>query len=175
MKLLYSWMENTVIQHAFLKFDQSQTNHRFSIKTPEPQMKHENPRSSEKSPAVTTLIVTVCATKKCVSVTLRFCSLANMRCAGVDWPVHTILGNNSTVWCRIFRVIKVLMRKPKKYFNANQRHFLRNQLHQSLVEPDQNTMFYQLPWLIKRCVHEGRKMLSRAGNSSFFKWSEGFF
>jgi len=45
-------MENTVIQHTFLKFDQNQTNPRFSTKTPEPQMKQENPRSSEKSPAV---------------------------------------------------------------------------------------------------------------------------
>jgi len=36
------------------------------------------------------------------------------------------------------------MRKPKKYFSANQRHCLRNLLHQSLVEPDQSTMFYQL-------------------------------
>jgi len=56
-------MENIVTQHTFLKFDQSQTIPRFSIKTPEPQMKQENPRSSEKSPAVATLTVTVCATK----------------------------------------------------------------------------------------------------------------
>jgi len=27
-------MENTVIQHKFLKFDQNQTNPRFSINTP---------------------------------------------------------------------------------------------------------------------------------------------
>jgi len=39
-------------------------------KSPEPQMKQENPRSSEKSPAVAILIVIVCATKKCASVTL---------------------------------------------------------------------------------------------------------
>jgi len=45
---------------------------------------------------------------------------------------------------KIFRVIKVLMRKPKKYFGANQRHFLRKLLHKPLVEPDQSTMFYQL-------------------------------
>jgi len=84
-------MENTVIQHIFLKFDQNQTNPRFSIKTPEPQMKQENPRSSEKSPAVATLIVTVCATKKCASVTLcvfahglSLAKCANMHCAGVD-------------------------------------------------------------------------------------------
>jgi len=36
------------------------------------------------------------------------------------------------------------MRKPNKYFSANQRQFLRNLLHQPLVEPDQSTMFYQL-------------------------------
>jgi len=47
MKLLYSSMENTVIQHAFLKLDYSKKN-RFSIKTPEPQIKQKNPRSSEK-------------------------------------------------------------------------------------------------------------------------------
>jgi len=45
---------------------------------------------------------------------------------------------------KIFRIIKVLMRKPKKYFSANQRHCLRNLLHQPLVEPDQSTMFYHL-------------------------------
>jgi len=45
---------------------------------------------------------------------------------------------------KIFRAIKVLMLKPKKYFGANQRHFLRNLSHQPLVEPDQSTMFYQL-------------------------------
>jgi len=48
VKLLYSSMENTVIQHAFLKFDQSKKNNRFSIKTLEPQIKQNNPRSSEK-------------------------------------------------------------------------------------------------------------------------------
>jgi len=54
-------------------------------------MKQENPRYSEKSPAVATLIVTVCATKKCVSVQLcvfaqglSLAKCANMRCAGVD-------------------------------------------------------------------------------------------
>ena len=57
-------MENAVIQPTFLKFDRSQTNPRFSIKAAEPQLKQENPRSSEKSQAVVTLIVTVCVTKK---------------------------------------------------------------------------------------------------------------
>jgi len=84
-------MEKTVIQHTFLKFDQNQTNPRFSIKSPEPQMKQENHRSSEKSPAVATLIATACGTKKCVSVTLcvfahglGLTKCANMHCAGVD-------------------------------------------------------------------------------------------
>jgi len=72
MKLQYSWMENTVIQHTFLKFDQNQTNPRFSIKNPEPQMKQKNPRSSEKSPAVATLIVTVCATKMFIASCYAF-------------------------------------------------------------------------------------------------------
>ena len=45
---------------------------------------------------------------------------------------------------KIFRVIKVLMHKSKKYFSANQQHCFRNLLHQPLVEPDQSTMFYQL-------------------------------
>jgi len=79
------------MHHTFVKFDQSKTNPRFSTKTPEPQMKQENPRSCEKSPAVATLTVTVCATKKCVSVTFRvfaqglsLAKYANMRCAGVD-------------------------------------------------------------------------------------------
>ena len=51
-------------------------------------MKQENPRSSEKSPAVATLIVTVCATKRFVSVTLRLlkdCISENAQtCAGFD-------------------------------------------------------------------------------------------
>jgi len=54
-------------------------------------MKQENPKSSEKSPAVAKLIVTVCAEKKCVSVTLcvfaqglSLAKCANMRCAAVD-------------------------------------------------------------------------------------------
>ena len=66
MKLLYAWMENTVMKHTFLKFDQSQTNSIFSIKTQEPQITQENSRSSEKSPAVAILIVTVCAINKCI-------------------------------------------------------------------------------------------------------------
>jgi len=37
-----------------------------------------------------------------------------------------------------------LIRKPKKYFSANQRHCLRNLLHQPLVERDQTSMLYQL-------------------------------
>jgi len=41
-------MENTVIQHTFLKFDHSKKN-RFSIKTPEPQIKQNKNRSSEKN------------------------------------------------------------------------------------------------------------------------------
>jgi len=51
-------------------------------------------------------IVTVCATKKCVSVAryvfaqgLSLTKCANRRCAGVDWLVHTTLGSNSTDWC----------------------------------------------------------------------------
>jgi len=36
------------------------------------------------------------------------------------------------------------MRKPKKYFSANQPHCLRNLLHQPFVEPDQSTMLCQL-------------------------------
>ena len=65
-------MDNAIIQHTFLKFDQNRTNPGFSIKNPEPQMKQENPRSSEKSPAVATLTVTVCA-KKC------FCTRTSSR------------------------------------------------------------------------------------------------
>jgi len=79
------------MQHTFLKIDQSQTNPRFSIKKLEPQKKKDKFRSSEKSPAVATLIVTVCATKKCVGVTLcvfahglSLIKCASMRCVGVD-------------------------------------------------------------------------------------------
>jgi len=38
VKLLYSWMENTVIQHRFLKFEQSQ----------KPQIFKKNPDKTEK-------------------------------------------------------------------------------------------------------------------------------
>jgi len=52
-------MENTVIQHrpTFLKFDQSKKN-RFSIKTPEPQIKETNSRSGEKNSSCNTSLTT---------------------------------------------------------------------------------------------------------------------
>jgi len=57
---------------------------------------------------------------------------------------------NPNVTPKIFRVIKVLMRKPKKHFSANQRHCLRNLLPEPVVEPDQSTMFYQLSIINQR-------------------------
>jgi len=42
VKLLYSWMENTVIQHTFLKFDQS--------KKTDYQWKSKNPRWNREPP-----------------------------------------------------------------------------------------------------------------------------
>ena len=54
VKLLYSSMENTVIQHTFLKFDQIKKNNRFSMKNPEPPIKKNNPIPSEKPPPVAT-------------------------------------------------------------------------------------------------------------------------
>jgi len=58
--------------------------------------------------------------------------------------------------------------KAKENFSANQRHCLRNLLHQPLVEPDQSAMFYQLSMIkIKRCVHGGRKILSRVAKAAF--------
>jgi len=48
-------MENTVIQHTLLKFDQSQKTPDFKSK---PQMKQKKNRSSEKTLAVATLIST---------------------------------------------------------------------------------------------------------------------
>jgi len=41
-------MENTVLQHTFLKFDQSEKP-RFSVKTPQLQIKQKKNRSSEKT------------------------------------------------------------------------------------------------------------------------------
>jgi len=49
-------MENTVIQHTFLKFEPSKKN-RFSIKKTESQIKQKNPRSSGKKSAVATLFI----------------------------------------------------------------------------------------------------------------------
>jgi len=76
---------------------------------------------------------------------------------------------------KMFRVIKVLMRKPKKYFSANQRHCLRNLLHLPLVEPDQSTMFCQLPLINQTLCSWGQKILSRVGNCSFFQVKRRIF
>jgi len=54
VKLLYSSVENTVIPHTFLKYDQSKKKTDFQEK---PQIKQKNPRSSEKKTAVATLLV----------------------------------------------------------------------------------------------------------------------
>jgi len=69
-------------------------------------IKSQNSRWKRKAPAVATPIVTVCARKKFVSVTLcvfaqglRLATCPNTRCSGVDRLVHTTLGSNSTVWC----------------------------------------------------------------------------
>ena len=48
-------MENTVIRHTFLKFDQSRKAPVFN-KNPRTPDKTENPRSSEKKTAVATLV-----------------------------------------------------------------------------------------------------------------------
>ena len=45
VELLWSWMENSVIQHTFLKFDQSQKKTDFQE---EPHIKQKKNRSSEK-------------------------------------------------------------------------------------------------------------------------------
>jgi len=55
------------------------------------------------------------------------------------------------------------MRKPKKYFSANQRHFLRNLLHQPLVAPGQSTMFYQLSMIIQTLCTWGSKNVIQGG------------
>jgi len=98
MKQLYSWMENTVIQHIFVKFDQNQAKPKFSIKTSEPQMKQENPISSEKSQQWQHWLWLLVPQKVCVSVTLcifaqahSLSKCANMHCTDVDWLVHTTL------------------------------------------------------------------------------------
>jgi len=63
---------------------------------------------------------------------------------------------------KIFRAIKLLMCKPKKYFSANHRNCLKNLLH-NLVEPDQSTMVHQLSvinqtlcaWASENFIQEG--------------------
>ena len=64
---------------------------------------------------------------------------------------------------KIFTVIKVLMRKPKKYFSANQRHCLRNLLHQPSVEPDSCTVFYQLSRINETLCTWGSENLIQVG------------
>jgi len=62
---------------------------------------------------------------------------------------------------KIFRLIKLLMCKPKKYFSANKRNCLKEPfLLQPLVELDQSSVIYQLPMI----------------NQPLCTWvSEGFF
>jgi len=55
------------------------------------------------------------------------------------------------------------MRKPKKYFSANQRHCLRNLLHQPLVEPDQIIMFYQLSIINQTLCTRGSENVIQGG------------
>jgi len=55
------------------------------------------------------------------------------------------------------------MRKPEKYFSANQRNCLRNLLHQPLVELDQRTMFYQLSIINQTLCTRGLENLILGG------------
>jgi len=68
---------------------------------------------------------------------------------------------------KIFRSIKLLMSKPKKYFSANHRKCLRNLLH-NLVEPDQSTVVQQLSMIDKT-------LCSRRGNNRIFQVKPGIF
>ena len=63
---------------------------------------------------------------------------------------------------KIFRVIKLLMCKPRKHFNASQRNCLRHLFHQLLVEPDQNTMVHQLSMITQT--------LCTRASESFIQW-----
>jgi len=91
---------------CILKFDQSQTNPRFSINTPEPQ-KNRKTTDLVKNPQQCQHYDCDCLCHKKVRIRhtailhkdLVLAKCANMRCAGVDWLVHTTLGSNSTVWC----------------------------------------------------------------------------
>jgi len=63
---------------------------------------------------------------------------------------------------KIFRSIKLLMSKPKKYFSANHRKCLRNLLH-NLVEPAQSTVVQQLSMINQTLCTRG------VGNNRFFQ------
>jgi len=100
-KLLYSWMEFTVKQHTFLKFDESQTTSDFQQKTLNSRWNRKTPDLVKIPSSGNTDCDCLCPKKTCVSVTLcvfaQGLSLAkctNIRCIGVDWLVHTTLGSN---------------------------------------------------------------------------------
>jgi len=76
---------------------------------------------------------------------------------------------------KIFRVIKLLMRKPKKYFSANQWHCLRNLLHVPLVETDQSTMLHQLPLTNQTMCAWGSENFIRSVQLKFFQVKRRIF
>ena len=67
----------------------------------------------------------------------------------------------------IFRSIKLLMSKLKKYFSANHGKCLHNLLH-NLVEPDQSTVVQQLSMINQTLCTRGGAIIK------FSRWSQGF-
>ena len=72
---------------------------------------------------------------------------------------------------KIFRLKKLLMCKPKKYFSANQQNCFRNlsyfKLFSNLIKAVWLTSW---PWLIKRCVHGCQKDSFQVGKQGHRQW-----
>ena len=73
---------------------------------------------------------------------------------------------------KIFRSIKLLTSKPKKYFSANHRKCLRNLLH-NLVEPGQSTVVQQLSMINQTlCTRGGNNSIFQVKPSIFVEWAK---
>ena len=73
---------------------------------------------------------------------------------------------------KIFRSMKLLMSKPKKYCSANHRKCLRNLLH-NLVEPDQSTVVQQLSMINQTlCTRGGNNIIFQVKPRIFVGWAK---
>jgi len=103
------------------------------------------------------------------SVSVAYCERGRRVATGGD------VGNSPpipNVAPKIFRSMKLLMSKPKKYFSANRRKCLRNLLH-DLVEPDQSTVVQQLSMINQTfCARGGNNRSFQVKARIFVRWAK---